>query len=59
MSGFLLDTNVISEFARPDNKPDPRATADGIFWGSVLAEWLHRAQDSHHVLMDFLTINKT
>lgn len=24
MSGFLLDTNVISEFARPDNKPDPR-----------------------------------
>lgn len=24
MSGFLLDTNVISEFARPDNKPDQR-----------------------------------
>jgi predicted nucleic acid-binding protein len=24
MSAFLLDTNVISEFARPDNKPDPR-----------------------------------
>jgi len=24
MSGFLLDTNVISEFARPDNQPDPR-----------------------------------
>jgi len=24
MSGFLLDTNVISEFARPDNRPDPR-----------------------------------
>ncbi len=24
MSGFLLDTNVISEFARPDNKPDPQ-----------------------------------
>ena len=24
MSGFLLDTNVISEFARPDNKPDLR-----------------------------------
>ena len=22
MSGFLLDTNVISEFVRPDNKPD-------------------------------------
>jgi predicted nucleic acid-binding protein len=22
MSGFLLDTNVISEFARPDNQPD-------------------------------------
>jgi predicted nucleic acid-binding protein len=22
MSGFLLDTNVLSEFARPDNKPD-------------------------------------
>ncbi len=24
MSGFLVDTNVISEFARPDNQPDPR-----------------------------------
>jgi toxin FitB len=24
MSGFLLDTNVISEFARPDNAPDKR-----------------------------------
>ena len=24
MSGFLLDTNVISEFARPDNNPDQR-----------------------------------
>jgi predicted nucleic acid-binding protein len=24
MSGFLLDTNVISEFARPDNQPEPR-----------------------------------
>lgn len=24
MSGFLLDTNVISEFARPDNRPDQR-----------------------------------
>src|SRR6267378_3131478 len=24
MSGFLLDTNVISEFARPDNQPDQR-----------------------------------
>jgi predicted nucleic acid-binding protein len=24
MSGFLLDTNVISEFARPDSKPDQR-----------------------------------
>src|SRR5579862_1957299 len=24
MSGFLLDTNVISEFARPDNNPDHR-----------------------------------
>src|SRR5258708_19726102 len=24
MSGFQLDTNVISEFARPDNQPDPR-----------------------------------
>ncbi len=24
MSGFLLDTNVISEFARPDNLPDQR-----------------------------------
>ena len=24
MSGFLLDTNVISEFVRPDNKPDSR-----------------------------------
>jgi predicted nucleic acid-binding protein len=22
MSGFLLDTNVVSEFVRPDNKPD-------------------------------------
>ena len=26
MTGFLLDTNVISEFARPDNKPDPQVT---------------------------------
>ena len=24
MSGFLLDTNVLSEFARPDNTPDQR-----------------------------------
>ncbi len=24
MSGFLLDTNVISEFARPDNNPNQR-----------------------------------
>ncbi len=24
MSGFLLDTNVISEFARPDRTPEPR-----------------------------------
>src|SRR5215469_12137320 len=24
MSNFLLDTNVISEFVRPDNKPDQR-----------------------------------
>lgn len=24
MNGFLLDTNVISEFARPDNNPDQR-----------------------------------
>jgi predicted nucleic acid-binding protein len=24
MNGFLLDTNVISEFARPDNKADQR-----------------------------------
>lgn len=27
MSGFLLDTNVISEFARRDNKPDPQVKA--------------------------------
>jgi predicted nucleic acid-binding protein len=27
MSGYLLDTNVISEFARPDNKPDPQVKA--------------------------------
>jgi predicted nucleic acid-binding protein len=32
MSGFLLDTNVISEFARPDNKPDQR-----------VKEWLEAA----------------
>ena len=24
MSGFLLDTNVVSEFARPDNQPEQR-----------------------------------
>ncbi|HLJ29409.1 MAG TPA: type II toxin-antitoxin system VapC family toxin [Candidatus Angelobacter sp.] len=24
MNGFLLDTNVLSEFVRPDNKPDYR-----------------------------------
>ena len=24
MNGFLLDTNVLSEFARPDNTPDQR-----------------------------------
>lgn len=42
MSGFLLDTNVISEFARPDNKPDQRvkqwleaADADSLY-ASVL-----------------------
>ena len=42
MSGFLLDTNVISEFARPDNKPDQRVkhwleTADSdSLYASVL-----------------------
>jgi predicted nucleic acid-binding protein len=42
MSGFLLDTNVISEFARPDNMPDPRVkqwleTADpNSLYASVL-----------------------
>ena len=33
MSGFLLDTNVIAEFARPDNKPDQR-----------VKQWLEVAQ---------------
>ena len=38
MTGFLLDTNVISEFARPDNKPDPR-----------VKQWLEAADpDSLH-----------
>lgn len=32
MSGFLLDTNVISEFVRPDNKPDLR-----------VKQWLEKA----------------
>jgi predicted nucleic acid-binding protein len=42
MSGFLLDTNVISEFARPDNKPDQRvkqwleAADPDSLWASVL-----------------------
>jgi predicted nucleic acid-binding protein len=42
MIGFLLDTNVISEFARPDNKPDQRvkqwleATDSDSLWASVL-----------------------
>ena len=38
MTGFLLDTNVISEFARPDNKPDQR-----------VKQWLETADpDSLH-----------
>lgn len=42
MSGFLLDTNVISEFIRPDNKPDPRvkqwleAADQDLLYASVL-----------------------
>jgi predicted nucleic acid-binding protein len=35
MNGFLLDTNVLSEFARPDNKPEQR-----------VKQWLEAADPS-------------
>lgn len=42
MNGFLLDTNVISEFARPDNQPNPlvkawlETTESNAIYASVL-----------------------
>jgi predicted nucleic acid-binding protein len=46
MSGFLLDTNVISEFARPDNKPDLR-----------VKQWLEAA-DSDSLYASVLTFGE-
>ncbi len=46
MSGFLLDTNVISEFARPDNKPDQR-----------VKQWLEAA-DSNSLYASVLTFGE-
>lgn len=46
MSGFLLDTNVISEFARPDNKPDQR-----------VKQWLEAA-DPNSLYVSVLTFGE-
>ncbi len=46
MSGFLLDTNVISEFARPDNQPDRR-----------VKEWLEAA-DPNSLYASVLTFGE-